>query len=106
MLPTPNLQTIAQQTQELAKNSKDQRLGLVFQTVSMVSMAVLGVGAAVHLLREMLRHPHHHHTDHNASHADKHHNRHHSEGELGTENDKGSMTRHAHRRSTGDRGRH
>ena len=73
MLPTPNLQQIAHQTQEFAKNSKDHRLGLVFQTVSMVSMAVLGVGAAVHLLREMLRHPHHHHhadykEEHNANH--------------------------------------
>jgi hypothetical protein len=63
MLPTPNLSQIAHQTQEFAKHSKDQRLGLVFQTVSMVSMAVLGVGAAVHLLREMLRNPHHRHHD-------------------------------------------
>jgi ABC-type nickel/cobalt efflux system permease component RcnA len=73
MLPTPNLQQIAHQTQEFAKSSKDQRLGLVFQTVSMVSMAVLGVGAAVHLLREMLRNPHHHNKDCHDNHDEPKH---------------------------------
>lgn len=57
MLSAPNLQQIAHQTQEVAKQCKDQRLGLAFQTVSVVSLAVLGVGTAVHLLRELLRHP-------------------------------------------------
>jgi hypothetical protein len=59
MHPSPNLQHIAQQTQEAASKCKDQRWQLAFQTVSVVSMAVLGVGTAVHLLRQMLHHPHH-----------------------------------------------
>jgi 6-phosphogluconolactonase/glucosamine-6-phosphate isomerase/deaminase len=53
MHPSPNLQHIAQQTSEVASKCTDQRWQLAFQTVSVVSMAVLGVGTAVHLLREM-----------------------------------------------------
>jgi hypothetical protein len=60
MHPSPNLQQIAQQTQEAASRCKDQRWQLAFQTVSVISMAVLGVGTAVHLVREMLRHSHVH----------------------------------------------
>jgi hypothetical protein len=62
MHPSPNLQQIAQQTREAAGRCKDQRWQLAFQSVSVISMAVLGVGTAVHLLREMLRHPHPHKT--------------------------------------------
>ncbi|MGL6075455.1 MAG: hypothetical protein ACRC8S_14970 [Fimbriiglobus sp.] len=98
---TPNLQQIANQTQEFAKHTKDHRLGLVFQTVSMVSMAVLGVGAAVHLLREMLRNPRHHdpHHDNHDRYPAHSHSHAHEQPQNDYHEDHGSMTRHARHRS-------
>jgi ABC-type nickel/cobalt efflux system permease component RcnA len=77
MHPSPNLQQMVQQTQEAASKCKDQRLGLVFQVVSSISVAALGVGAVVHLLREMLRHPQHHkaHMPETAEHEGPNHRR-------------------------------
>jgi hypothetical protein len=108
MLSTPNLQTIAHQTQELAKNSKDQRLGMVFQTVSMVSMAVLGIGGAIHLLRDMLRnsHPQTDHKNHDHPHTTKpDHRQHARQGNLHEEQPDTSMTRHVRHRSHHGHGR-
>ena len=53
--PNPGLMQVASQAQNMAKNAKQERMAVVFQTVAMVSMAVMGVTAAAHLIRDLLR---------------------------------------------------
>jgi hypothetical protein len=52
---TPGLLQVANQAQSMAANAKQHRMAVAFQTVAMVSMAVMGVSAAAHLIRDMLR---------------------------------------------------
>jgi hypothetical protein len=51
----PGLLQVATEAQNMATNARQVRTAVVFQTVSMVSMAVVGVAAAAHLLRDLLR---------------------------------------------------
>jgi hypothetical protein len=51
----PSLLKVAEQAQDMAANAKQQRMAVAFQTVAMVSMAVMGVTAAAHLIRDLLR---------------------------------------------------
>jgi hypothetical protein len=53
----PNLDQVATQAQNMAQKAKQERMALAFQTIAMVSMAVMGVTAAAHLIRDMLREP-------------------------------------------------
>jgi hypothetical protein len=39
----------------LAKGAPQQKMAIAFQTVAMVSMAIMGVTAAAHLTRDLLR---------------------------------------------------
>lgn len=43
------------QAQQMSKQAREERMALAFQSVAMVSMAVVGATAAVHLIRELLR---------------------------------------------------
>jgi hypothetical protein len=105
MHPSPNLQHIAQQTSEVASKCTDQRWQLAFQTVSVVSMAVLGVGTAVHLLREMLRQPHHKSHSSEKSEHDRHGHRRWSERAEHEDAEEDHHHRHRMRRS-GTHGHH
>ena len=51
----PGLLQVATQAQNMAASAKQQRMAVAFQTVAMVSMAVMGVTAAAHLIRDLLR---------------------------------------------------
>lgn len=51
----PGLMHVASQAQDMAKNVKQEQMALAFQTVAMVSMALMGVTAAAHLIRDLLR---------------------------------------------------
>ena len=51
----PNLAQVATQAQNLAQATRQERMALAFQTVSMVSMALMGATAAAHLIRTELR---------------------------------------------------
>lgn len=51
----PSLMQIAAQAQNLAANAKQERMAMMFQTVSMVSVAVMGVVQAAQLLRDWNR---------------------------------------------------
>jgi hypothetical protein len=56
----PNLMQVASQAQNMAANTKQERLAMAFQMVSMVSVAVVGVTAAAQLIRDLRRHDHGH----------------------------------------------
>ncbi len=56
--PTPNLLQLADKATHLAAGSKQSRAAAVFQTVSMVSVCVLGLAASAKLLRELFGHAH------------------------------------------------
>lgn len=51
----PNLMQFAAQAQNLAANAKQERMAMAFQTVSMVTVAVMGVVQAAQLLRDWKR---------------------------------------------------
>ncbi len=51
----PGLMQVASQAQSMAKGTQQEKAAIVFQTVAVVSMAVMGITAAAHLIREMLR---------------------------------------------------
>lgn len=51
----PNLMQLAAQAQSMAANAKQERMAMVFQTVSMVSVAIVGVVQAAQLLRDLRR---------------------------------------------------
>jgi hypothetical protein len=51
----PGLMQVASQAQNMAKSAQQERFAIAFQTVAMISMAVMGFTAAAHLIRDMLR---------------------------------------------------
>lgn len=51
----PGLMQVATHAQHMAAAAKQERMAVVFQTVSVVSIAVMGLAASAHLLRELLR---------------------------------------------------
>ena len=51
----PGLMQVATQAQHMAATAKQERMAVVFQTVSVVSVAIMGVAASAHLLRDLLR---------------------------------------------------
>jgi hypothetical protein len=51
----PGLMQVASQAQHMAKGTPQEKMALVFQTVAVVSMALMGVTAAAHLIRDLLR---------------------------------------------------
>lgn len=51
----PGLLQVASQAQNMAKQVREERMATAFQTVAMVSMAIMGVTAAAHLVRDLLR---------------------------------------------------
>lgn len=53
--PNPGLMQVATQAQHMAATAKQERMAVVFQTVSVVSVAVMGLAASAHLLRELFR---------------------------------------------------
>lgn len=53
MYPDPS--QVAHQAQSMARNTRDERVALAFQSIAMVSMAIVSVASAGHLLRELLR---------------------------------------------------
>jgi len=55
MTQNPGLMQVASQAQHMAKSANQERLAMAFQTVAMVSMALMGVTAAAHLVRDLLR---------------------------------------------------
>jgi hypothetical protein len=50
----PGLMQVASQSQNMATHAKQEKMAVAFQTVAMVSMAVMGVTAAAHLIRDLL----------------------------------------------------
>jgi hypothetical protein len=54
----PEFLDVAKQSQDMAGKAKQERMAVAFQTVAMVSMALMGVTAAAHLVRDMLRQEH------------------------------------------------
>ena len=57
---SPGLMQVATQAQHMAAHTKQERLAMAFQTVSMVSVAIVGISASAHLLRDLLRTKHEH----------------------------------------------
>jgi hypothetical protein len=55
---TPNAMNVATTAQQMAKSAGQDRMALAFQTVALVSMAIMGTAAAYQMLRQM------HHEDH------------------------------------------
>jgi hypothetical protein len=54
------LMQVAEKAQHMAASAKEERAAVVFQTVSVVSVAVMGLAASAHLLRELFRAGHGH----------------------------------------------
>lgn len=52
----PGLLQLAEKAQQLASHSKHERMAVVFQTVSVISVAVMGLAASAHLIRELFGH--------------------------------------------------
>ncbi len=57
MQPPPGPLHVANQAQQMAKHTSNERLALAFQWIAVTSMAVMGVTAAAHLVRDLLRPP-------------------------------------------------
>lgn len=55
MPPPPGPLHVANQAQQMARQASDERLSLAFQWIAVTSMAVMGVTAAAHLVRDLLR---------------------------------------------------
>jgi hypothetical protein len=53
--PNPGLLQVASQAQNLAKSATQEAMAVAFQTVAMVSMAVMSVTAAAHLISDLQR---------------------------------------------------
>lgn len=51
----PNLLHVANQAQHMARNTRQEYMALAFQSVAMVSMAIMGLAAAAQMLREVSR---------------------------------------------------
>ena len=51
----PNLMHVATQAQQMARNTGQEKMAIAFQSVAMVSMAVMSVSAGAHLIRALLR---------------------------------------------------
>jgi ABC-type hemin transport system ATPase subunit len=51
----PDLMQVASQAQNMAKIAQQERMAFAFQSVAMVSMAIMGIAATAHLIRELLR---------------------------------------------------
>jgi hypothetical protein len=51
----PGLLQVATQAQNMATSAKQQQMAVAFQTVAMVSVAVMGMTAAAQLIRDLLR---------------------------------------------------
>lgn len=51
----PGLLQVAAQAQNMAHQARQERFALAFQAVAMVSMAVMGIASAAHLVRDILR---------------------------------------------------
>ena len=51
----PGLMNVASTSQNMATHSKQEKMAVAFQTIAMVSMAIMGATAAAHLIRDMLR---------------------------------------------------
>jgi hypothetical protein len=51
----PGLMQVASQAQSMAGHTKQEKVAFAFQTVAMVSMALMGATAAAHLIRDLLR---------------------------------------------------
>lgn len=56
--PNPGLMQVATQAQHMAASAKQERMAVVFQTVSVVSVAVMGLAASAHLIRELFQPKH------------------------------------------------
>lgn len=54
----PGLLHVASQAQNMAAQTKQQNVAFAFQTVAMVSMALMGATAAAKLIRDLLRSEH------------------------------------------------
>jgi hypothetical protein len=54
-VPNPGLMQVASQAQNMAKSTQQEKVAFAFQTVAMVSMALMGVTAAAHLIRDLLK---------------------------------------------------
>lgn len=52
----PGLLQVASQAQTMSRQAREERTAVAFQTVAMVSMAIMGAAAAAHLVRDLLRH--------------------------------------------------
>jgi hypothetical protein len=50
----PNLMQVASQAQIMARTAQQEKMALAFQTVAMVSMAVMGFTSAAQLVRDLL----------------------------------------------------
>ena len=50
------LMEVASQAQTMSRNAHQEKMGVAFQTVAMVSMAIMGATAAAHLIRDLRRH--------------------------------------------------
>jgi hypothetical protein len=59
MHPAPNqnpgLMQVAAQAQNMAKTAQQEKMAIAFQTVAMVSMAMMSLTSAVHLVRDLVR---------------------------------------------------
>ncbi|MFO0807558.1 MAG: hypothetical protein U0746_02960 [Gemmataceae bacterium] len=53
MAHTPNAMNVATTAQQMAKSAGQDRMALAFQTVALVSMAIMGTAAAYQMLRQM-----------------------------------------------------
>ena len=51
----PGLMQVASEAQNMAKSAQQEKMAFAFQSVAMVSMALMGVTAAAHLIRDLLR---------------------------------------------------
>jgi hypothetical protein len=51
----PGLMQVASQAQTMAKGVQQDKMAVAFQTVAMVSMAIMGVTAAARLIRDLQR---------------------------------------------------
>jgi hypothetical protein len=51
----PDLMHVALQAQNMGRSVQQERLAIAFQSVAMVSMALMGVTAAAHNIRDLLR---------------------------------------------------
>ena len=51
----PGLMQVASPAQNMAKSTQQEKMAFAFQSVARVSMALMGVTTATHLIRDLLR---------------------------------------------------